>query len=346
MRQKQRDPRPDVEEHLSRNDEYGTSTMEYLEKLFAGGSKEILHQVTVTREKVLELVECDLIGRPLEVKCSWNREIGYWINVHSKSYSFRLPTVSDEGQPIRLGDRVELVSPIPIPEISIDQEKLLKVLEEQSETLCRVFRQFRMAPPRMSPWGRDIHLWERTRCSLIFNPELLRLALKMQQPTLLYKPYDSDPANIIHHLNCYNSAAKLHTDFWEPHNYELWGKKKSTELVYIVEGKPNLKPEIENYQNLSYCEIRKVLLQQCMERGFSPINNLDIYLILTMKSLAEGEPIDSQSCTLLNAENLPVNSLIPYGCSRDNRVCLRYADPYDFPDEDFAIREMIEVDIS
>jgi hypothetical protein len=73
----------------------------------------------------------------------------------------------------------------------------------------------------------------------------------------------------------------------------------------------------------------KAWVKKYEEQGLDVIDNADEYLILMMKRLDEGKPVDPKTYTVLNGKKLLRSSLVAIGVWADFQVSLAYGNPDD-----------------
>lgn len=148
--------------------------------------------------------------------------------------------------------------------------------------------------------------------------EVLKKALKLKKPTLILIP----PTTRQSKVDAINKhpAKGQHADTITLNlgDNNLWnGGKAETESkwrVSIVEGVQDVEmdPKIYDGKNTTY-EMCKAWVEKYDAQGLDVINDADTYLILMMKSLSEGRPIDYHAGTVLNAKNQTVSSVVACG---------------------------------
>jgi hypothetical protein len=200
-------------------------------------------------------------------------------------------------------------------ELSMEEAELRDDLEGQYLRMGSVFEKYEISTAGMPPWEAIVrHM----------TPEILNAALKLRKPTLLLIPPSSRKSKIetidSHPVDGQRNA----TIIYKPGDDNLWngGKKENGKewRVVIVEGMENVEshPEITK-EGAKNFQMVKDYLQKYQLLGLDVINDADTYLTLMMVALANGQKIDTQSFTALNAMNVA-------DADDDQTVRLQYPD--------------------
>jgi len=200
-------------------------------------------------------------------------------------------------------------------ELSMEEAELRDDLEGQYLRMGSVFEKYEISTAGMPPWEAIVrHM----------TPEILNVALKLRKPTLLLIPPSSRKSKIetidSHPVDGQRNA----TIIYNPRDDNLWngGKKENGKewRVVIVEGMENIEshPEITK-EGAKNFQMVKDYLQKYQLLGLDVINDADTYLTLMMVALTNGQKIDTQSFTALNAMSVA-------DADDDQTVRLQYPD--------------------
>lgn len=231
---------------------------------------------------------------------------------------------SDEpvkNQRLLTGKKVESVYRLPVE--NPRHIELLKDLETQYPRMQSTLERYEISTKGMPTW-------EQVKKGL--TPEVLNKALKLAEPTLLLIPPTSRQSK-IKAIDKHPAKGRKHeTLIYDLENNDLWnGGKSQTEnkwRVSIVEGVQNVAQDeqIHDGKRTNY-EMSKLWVKKYEDQGLDVMNDAHSYLTLTMKALAEGKPVDSQTDTVLNGKNLTKSSYVAYGSWAGDRVILLYGAP-------------------
>jgi hypothetical protein len=208
-------------------------------------------------------------------------------------------------------------------ELSIEQAELLEGLEKQYPTMQATLERYEISTKGMPTW-------EQVRKGL--TPEVLDKALKLAEPTLLLIPPTTRQSKVEAINKHPAEGQKYDTYTYVLKNNDLWnGGKSKTEnkwRVSIVDGVQDVEQDQEIYDgDRNNHDMSNLWVKKLEEQGLDVMNDADAYLTLMMKGLAEGKPIDPNTITVLNGENLTKSSLVAVGGWRDGQVRLGSVNP-------------------
>ena len=223
------------------------------------------------------------------------------------------------------------------------QTELLTKLEAQYPTMKATLESYKIST-------KDMPAWEQVRKGL--TPEVFDKALKLAEPTLLLVP----PTTLQSKVEAINPAKDqndTYTYTYELENNDLWngGKKKIENKwrVAIVEGVQEVAQDAKIYDDKkTNYEMIKAWVKKYEEQGLDVMNDADAYLILIMKGLAEGKPVDLKTFTVLNGKNLTESSRVAWGGWRGVNVRLgrKEVDPdFSFSYDFLRLRGLVWVDV-
>ncbi len=231
----------------------------------------------------------------------------YFLSVQSP------PIVGEDGQ----DDYVRLRG-----ELSPEHAELLTVLEKQYPDMVATLKKYELIQPSLPSW-------EQIKNGL--NAAVLEKARQLEEPTLVIVPPVSRQA-IVEAINAHKvNGQEYDTHTYDLGNDDLWsgGKPEGKELpweVSIVTGAQEVKVDKAiirtNYQ------IARAWVKKYEDQRVDVINDARTYLVLMMRSLTAGKPVDKQNGTVLNAKNLTESSLVADGFWRHDRVRLHDVYPH------------------
>lgn len=218
------------------------------------------------------------------------------------------------------GQRLKAASEI---ELSVEQAELLEKLEVQYPTMKTTLERYEISTIGMPTW-------EQVKKGL--TPEVLDKALKLTEPTLLLVPPTTRHSKVDAINKHPAKGQKYDTYTYELKDNNLWnGGKAKTEnkwRVLIVEGVQDVAQDEQIYdgKRTNY-EMSKLWVKKYEDQGLDVMNDADAYLMLMMKGLAEGKPLDPRTYTVLNGKNLTKSSDVAYGYWFNVQVYLYYDRP-------------------
>ena len=235
----------------------------------------------------------------------------------------------------KTGERLIAASKVESP---VEQaEQLLVNLANQYIAMRATLNRYEISTEGMGTW------------KLIKNsltPEVLVQALKLAEPTLLVVPPTTTQSKIEaidkHPAEGQKYATECRLD-------EPWTRRKSNIVknwrVFIVEGVQNVDEDLSIYDGIkTNQQMVKEWLAMRKAQGLDVLDDVDAYLILMMKALAEGKPVDTDNATVLNAKSLTESTFLLTGRWDVNCVNLGY-DESDDCDPCLCLRDSIEVDV-
>jgi hypothetical protein len=225
-----------------------------------------------------------------------------------------------------------------------------KLTKEQAELLKNLEAQYpimKASLERRNISTEGLPTWERVKKGL--TPEVLTKVLKHKEPALLLIP----PTTRQSKLEAVNkNAAKKHKyDIYtnELKDNNLWnGGKSQTEnkwRVSIVEGVQDVPQDNTIYdgKRTNY-EMTKLWVEKYQKEGMDVMNDADEYLVLMMKRIDEGKPVDSCTNTVLNGSNLTKTSLVAGGFWFFDEVRMSRISP-DVVSSFIRLRGSVEIDV-
>jgi ribosomal protein L30E len=204
------------------------------------------------------------------------------------------------------------------PWVTKEQIELIDFLEKDYAKMRGTLEHYEISTDGMPTW-------ELVKKGL--TREVLTKALKLAKPTLLLVAPNSRESK-VEAVNSHRVIGQIDTYTYEINDDDLWneGKPQAEKWrVSIVEGIQNVAKDVKIYggRRTNY-EMCKLWVKKYEDQGLDVINDADTYLTLMMKSLGEGKPMDTDTCTVLNGKNLEKTSLMAYGDWDDDQVSLDY----------------------
>lgn len=187
--------------------------------------------------------------------------------------------------------------------------------------------------------------WEKIKKGL--TPEVLNKALKLAEPALLLIPPTTRQSK-VEAIDKYPSAwQEMDTYTYDFFDNNLWnGGIPQTEnkwRVSIAEGVKDVEQDNEIYDGKrTNFEMAKLWVKKYEKEGLDVMNDADSYLVLMMKSMDEGLPVDQYNYTLLNGKSLTNISMVAYGVWNGNHVDLRGISPGNV-DVNLRLRGSVEI---
>lgn len=180
--------------------------------------------------------------------------------------------------------------------------------------------------------------------------EVLQKATRLKKPRLLLIPPTTRQEK-VEAINAHPVSGQWHhaSILAYPFDNDLWnGGKPETERhwrVSIVEGVQNVPQDPKIYDGKkTNDEMAKEWVAKLEVQGLDVMNDADTYLTLMMKGLAEDKPIDANTYTILNAQNMTKFSRMAYGDWSDDVVSLFYVFPAD-SNPYLRLRGSVRVDV-
>lgn len=233
--------------------------------------------------------------------------------------------VEDLDRKIRAQERATLGKKLGAEhELTPEQAELLASLEKQYPQWQEVFAHYEVPTDEMPTWEEV-----RTR---FLPPEVLEAALHQEKPTLNMTP-PLTRQEIKQHFDDHKvTGQKYNTGTYELEDDELWSDGKLEKdlkwEVHVVEGVQDVPadPAI-NPDKMNNAEMAEAWVKKLKEKGLKPLSGARRYLSLMMKALQEGNPVDPNTYTVLNAETRKEAALLSNGDWLDAQVSLYY----DYP---------------
>ena len=189
--------------------------------------------------------------------------------------------------------------------------------------------------------------WGQVKKGLM--PEVLDKALKLAEPTLLLVAPTKRKSK-VEAINMHPAFRDQNDTFtYKLKNNNLWngGKLKSENKwrVSIVEGVQDVQKDEAIYdgKRTNY-DMSELWVKKYENQSLDVMNDVDTYLTLMMKALAECKPIDSLTWTVLNSKNLTRSSRVSGGWWSHTRVHLDRAIP-GFANEILRLRGLVGVEV-
>ncbi len=150
------------------------------------------------------------------------------------------------------------------------------------------------------------------------KPKVVASALKLVQPTLNLTPPQTllEMLQAIDHEKGCDERIRSNLDVYEPGDDNLWNEGKSEENLHwhvdIVEGIQEVPYDKEIYLNgkafpndlrTNHDQVA-LWLKKYADQDLGVMSGARRYIALMMKGLAEGMPIDINSCTVLNPQTV------------------------------------------
>lgn len=237
------------------------------------------------------------------------------------------------------GERLKAASVVE-QELSVEQAELLKNLEAQYPNMKSTLERYKIST-------KGIPTWEQVKKGL--TPEVLEKALKLSEATLLLIPPTTRQSKVEAINKHPAEGQKYDTYTYELNDNDLWnGGKSKTEnkwRVSIVDDVQDVEQDNEIYdgKRTNY-EMSKLWVKKYEDQGLDVMNDVDAYLTLMMKGLAEGKPFDPKAYTVLNGKNLTKSSLVAVGRWGGARVGLYYDNP-GYTYDNLRVRGSVGVDV-
>ena len=235
------------------------------------------------------------------------------------------------------GQRLKAVSEI---QLSVEQSELLKNLEAQYPAMKATLER-RKIPTEGMP------SFEQIKKGL--TPEVLDKALKHKEPALLLIPPTTRKSKVEAIDKYPAKGQKRDTYLYKLDDNDLWnGGKSQTENKWRVKIDEGVQDVPQDYKIFA-CRrnnflMSKLWVEKYAKEDLDVINDADEYLILMMKRLDEGQPIDPKTWCVINGKNMTKNSLVAYGNWGDIQVGLGYDDP-DHGNIYLRLRGSVGVDV-
>lgn len=205
--------------------------------------------------------------------------------------------------------------------------------KEQAELLTKLEAQYpamKATLERRKISTKGMPTWELIKKGL--TPDVLDKALKHAEPELVLVPPTRRQSK-VDAINKYPAKCqKQDTYTYKLNDNDLWnGGKSQTEnkwRVKIDEGVEDVPQDEEIYdgKRTNY-EMTKLWVAKYEEEGLDVIDDADEYLVLMMKQMDEGKPVDPNTYTVLNGKSLTKSSLVARGVWVNDRVILVYGNP-------------------
>ncbi len=227
------------------------------------------------------------------------------------------------------------------PRLTKEKKELLSELEAQYPTMKASLERRKISTEGMPTW-------EQVKKGL--TPEVLDKALKLAEPALLLIPPTTRQSK-VEAMNKYPATCqKGPAGVYELNDHNLWnGGKSQTEnkwRVSIVEGIQIVEQdkEISDRKRTNY-EMSKLWVEKYEKEGLNVMNDADSYLVLMMKRMDQGKPVDPRGFfTVLNGKNLTKDSLVAHGGYTGDRVDLYSGSPVTV-DAFLRLRGSVGVDV-
>ena len=218
---------------------------------------------------------------------------------------------------------------------------------EQAELLVNLANQYiamRATLNRYEISTEGMPTWKLIRESL--TPEVLEKALKLVEPALLLVPPTTTQSK-VEAIDKHPAEGQRYAT--EHRLGEPWNREKSNIekkwRVFIVEGVRDVDEDLSIYDGIkTNQQMVKEWLAMREAQGLDVMDDVDAYLTLMMKALAEGKPVDMKNATVLNAKSLTESTFLLTGRWDVNCVNLGY-DESDDCDPCLCLRDSIEVDV-
>ena len=224
---------------------------------------------------------------------------------------------------------------------SLEQGELLEKFLGQYVAMRQTLEYYEISTKFMPTWEsivRDL------------TSDVLEKALKLSDPTLLLVPPTSCRSK-INAIDKYPVECQRYDTFtFDPKNLDLWSYGKyETEnewRVLVVEGVQDVAQDEQIYNgDRTNKEMSELWIKKYEAQGLDVIDDIDTYLTLMMKALAEGKPVDLHTFTVLNGKNITEFSEVVGGNWIDDRVALDFDEP-DLINPALRLRGLVVIDIS
>ncbi len=228
-----------------------------------------------------------------------------------------------------------------LPRLTKEQIELMSQLEAQYPKMRASLEQRKISTKGMPTW-------ERIKKAL--TPEVLNKALKLAEPALLLIPPTTRQSK-VEAINKNPATCQTQDTYtYEFNDNNLWnGGNPQTEnkwRISIVEGIRDIAQDNEIYDGKrTNFEMAKLWVEKYEKEGLDVMNDADSYLVLMMKRMDEGKPVDPNTYTVLNGKNLTKDALVALGLWDNDQVRLFYDNP-DFVDFSLRLRGSVGVDVS
>jgi len=209
------------------------------------------------------------------------------------------------------------------PHLTKEHIELVSQLEAQYPTMKASLERRKISTKGMPTW-------ERIKKGL--TPEVLDKALKHKEPALLLIPPTTRQSKVEAIDNNPATCQKSPVRTYALSDNNLWnGGKSQTEKkwrVSIVEGVEDVAQDNNIYdgKRTNY-EMSKLWVEKYEKEGLDVMNDADAYLILMMKRMDEGKPVDPKTYTVLNSKNLTKDAHVADGFWDHDQVNLNGGNP-------------------
>ncbi len=226
------------------------------------------------------------------------------------------------------------------PRLTKEQKELVSQLETQYPTMKASLERRKISTEGMPTW-------EQVKKGL--TPEVLNKALKLAEPALLLIPPTTRQSKVEAIDNYPAACQKQNTFISELDNENLWnGGKSQTETkwrVSIVEGIQDVEQDNNIYDgNWTNYEMSKLWVEKYEKEGLDVMNDADSYLVLMMKRMDEGNPVDLKTSTFLNGKKSTKDSPVSFGYWNGDRIYLSAVIPFSVSDH-LRLRGSVGVDV-